>query len=250
MRTLATAPTVAATETPASRNLFDGGLRDGLSDAVPLAIGLLPFALMLGVAIHDSAMSDVAGLALSLTIMAGAAQFATMAIVDAGGSLLAAVVAGLVINARMIMYAAALAPRFEGQPTWFRWAGVHTIVDQTFALVTSRPERDRDWFRGYWLGASGLLAGTYATLIAVGIHTGPILPEGLSLEFAVPIMFLAMLMPGLSDTPRRAAALTAATITAATLGLPHGLGLLLGAVAGAAAGALVAHRATEPERLT
>lgn len=222
----------------------DGALRAGLSDAAPFAVGLVPLGIMLGVAVDASSLPDGVGLLLSFLVSAGASQFATMSIVDGGGSLLTAVLAGLVINARLLMYAAALAPRFADQPAWFRWAGPHTIVDQTFALVSTREERHPGWFRRYWLGASGLLLALYLGGILLGIVAGQVVPAGLSLEFTIPVLFLAMLMPGLRDTPRRGAALAAAVVTVATLDLPHGLGLLLGALAGAITGASVARRRT------
>jgi predicted branched-subunit amino acid permease len=223
-------------------SLVRAGVIAGLSDVVPVVIGLVPFALLVGVAVGESPIPDLAGLVLSFLVGAGASQMATLTIVDGGGAVATAVLAGLVINARLVMYAAALAPRFRAQPAWFRWAGPHTIVDQTFALTMRRSERDPAWFRGYWLGVSGLLVTCWVGVIAVGIVAGPVLPPGLSLDFTVPVMFVALLMPLLTDPPRRVAALTAAVTTVPALHLPHGLGLLLGVVVGAAAGALVSRR--------
>jgi 4-azaleucine resistance transporter AzlC len=225
------------------------GASAGLRDIAPIIVGLAPFGLALGVAVDESSVPDAAGWLVSLLLYGGSSQFAAMSIVDAGGSVVAAVVAGLVINARLLMYGAAMAPRFDGQPTWFRWIGPLTIVDQTFAIIGNRHERDPQWFRGYWLTAGVVLGAAWLSLIGVGILAGAVLPPRLSLDFAVPVMFVAVLVPRLKNTPQRAAALTAAVTTACGLALPHGIGLLLGALLGALAGVLI-HRvrasASEP----
>lgn len=239
-----TRPRIATPERPGDQRHVRTGARAGLGDIVPVIIGLAPFALALGVAVDESSVPDAAGWFASLLVYAGSSQFTALAVVDAGGSAIAAVLAGLVINARLLVYGAALAPRFVAQPTWFRWLGPATIVDQTFALIDRRPERNPEWFRGYWLSAGAVLGAAYLALIGVGVLAGPVIPSRLSLDFAFPIMFIAMLVPKLTENAGRAAALAAAVTTASTLGLPHGLGLLLGGLVGALAGVLTARRSS------
>lgn len=218
------------------------GARAGVRDILPIVVGLAPFALALGVVVDRSAVPDVAGWLASLPLYAGSSQFAVLSIIDAGGSAAGAIAAGLIINARLLMYGAALAPRFASQPRWFRWFGPSTIVDQTFALANTRRERDPAWFRGYWITAGAVLGVAYVGVIGVGILAGPVLPPRLALDFAVPVMFVAVLVPALRDAPRRAAALTGAVVTAAALVLPHGMGLLAGGLLGALAGVTIARR--------
>jgi len=65
-------------------------LRDGVRAAVPLAPGPVLFGLSFGVLADAAGMSAVAATAMSATTFAGSAQFAAVSVLDAGGTILAA----------------------------------------------------------------------------------------------------------------------------------------------------------------
>jgi predicted branched-subunit amino acid permease len=214
------------------------GARAGVRDMLPVALAVGPLALVLGVAIDASVVSDLAGVVAAPLIYAGSAHFAALSVSDAGGSAITAVLTALIVSVRFVMYGAALAPRFRGQPAWFRWLGPWTIVDQTFALASSRDDRGPAWFRGYWLAASALLGAGYTFMVAVGVVLGPVVPAGIGLDLTIPALFVAMLAGRVRDRPALVAVVVGGLVTALTLDLPHGLALPLGAVAGAAAAVL------------
>ena len=95
---------------------------DAVRQAIPLFIPAIPFALVLGVAISESAMPTAVAWSTSLFVFAGAAQLATVSLA-ATATWLTLVATAAVINLRHVMYSAALAPRFTEQPRWFRWVG-------------------------------------------------------------------------------------------------------------------------------
>ncbi|HSK98249.1 MAG TPA: AzlC family ABC transporter permease [Euzebyales bacterium] len=214
------------------------GARAGARDMLPMALSVGPLALVLGVAIDTSVVNDLAGIVAAPLIYAGAANFAALSVVDAGGSAFTAVVTALIVNVRFLMYGAAIAPRFRGQPDWFRWLAPWTIVDQTFALVSTGENRGSTWFRSYWLAASALLGAFYTGMVAVGVVLGPVVPAGIGLDLTIPALFVAMLAGRVRDRPALAAVVVGGLVTALTLDLPHGLALPLGAVAGASAAVL------------
>ena len=126
----------------------------------------------------------------------------------------------LVINLRMLMYAASLAPHMADVPLRRRLAGAYLLTDQAFAvsIVEFRERADpteRWWF---YLGAALTLWAPWQLSTVAGVLVGASLPTSLPLAFAVPLMFLALLVPAVTDRPTLAAAVTSATI--ATLGLP------------------------------
>jgi 4-azaleucine resistance transporter AzlC len=206
-----------------------------MRDMLPIAAAVAPFALVLGVAVDASATPDLPGVLLAPVIYAGSSHFAAMSVLDAGGSAITAVLTALVINVRFAMYGAALAPRFRGQPAWFRLLGPWTIVDQTFALASTREETGAGWFRGYWIAAGVLLGAVFTAMAAVGAALGPVVPTGAGLDLTVPALFVAMLIGKLRDRPSAVAVVVGGAVTALALDLPHGLGLPVGALAGAAA---------------
>jgi predicted branched-subunit amino acid permease len=91
-----------------------------LRAALPLFIPAIPFGLVVGVAITDSAMPTAVAWSTNVVIFAGAAQLATVSLA-ATATWLTLVATAAVINLRHVMYSAALSPRFNDQPRWFRW---------------------------------------------------------------------------------------------------------------------------------
>ena len=68
------------------------------------------------------------------------------------------------------------------------------------------------------------------------------IPDGVQLGFAVPLTFLALLLPALRDRPTAAAAAGEAAVCIATAALPNSLNLIVGAIAGVAVGVMVSRR--------
>lgn len=225
------------------------GVRTALREMLPVAVALVPFAMVLGVAIGASVVPDVTGALMAPVLYAGSANFAAVSVLDAGGTAVAAAFTAIVINARFAMYGAALAARFRGQPRWFRWLGPWMIVDQTFALAAAHDEGDPAWFRGYWLGCGALIGTVYTAMVVVGIVLGPLVPTGAGVELTIPSLFVALAVGQVRDRPALAAAVTGAAATVPALQLPNGLGLLVGALAGAAAG-VITHRITDGRKST
>ncbi len=215
--------------------------RRAILDALPLFVPALPFGLVIGLAISESGINALVGWSSSWIIFGGAAQLTLISLLGAGAAVAAAIAAGLVVNARHLMYSAALAPTFQRQPGWFRWLGPYVLIDQLFALASVRLEDDPDTFRTYFLAAGLTFWSMWQATTAIGLAIGPVVPDGWNLEFAVPILFIGLLVLGIDRWPKVVAALVGATVTYLTAGLPNRGGLLVGALVGIIAGA-TAHR--------
>jgi len=171
-----------------------------------------------------------------------------LTLLHSGAGVVAVVGSVAVINARMLLYAAALEPRFRDQSGWFRWLAPHFVVDPTFALVTARDDvDDPGTFRRYWLAMGGGMAVVWTSLVGLGVAVGPALGRGGGvLAFAPVAVFLAMVAPRLTDRPALTAAAVAGLVTGALAysgALPAGTPVLVGAAAGIAAATLTWRRA-------
>jgi predicted branched-subunit amino acid permease len=213
------------------------GTVTGIVDMAPIALGILPFATMIGVTIAEGAVSDTVGFLGGLLVAGGSAHLAVVGAIDVGAGILAAVVTAAMIQARGIAYGAALAPRLAGQPAWFRWLASYLLVDQMFVLGDAAPDRGDRWFRRYYLSAGAVLWAGYFAGVGAGMVLGPVIPEGSPLPIVVPMLFAAMLGPTLSSL-RSVVAASVAIATGLALGpmLPDGAGMVLAIVAGTAAG--------------
>ena len=226
-----TAVTTAADSRVRPEGVLD---RDALRDILPITVSVVPFALVIGVTIaRATALADGIGLWSGFAYYSGSAQLASVTLVAAGGGIPLVVGTTAIINARLLMYGAALQPRFADQPRWFRWLAPHFLVDQTYAISAARPELDDpDRFRRYWLTAGAVLGTGWMVAMTTGVLAGPVLPPLSALDFAVPAVFVGLLVPRLHEAPARRPAAMAAIAAVLASPLPHGLGLLVGALAG------------------
>jgi predicted branched-subunit amino acid permease len=218
------------------------GAVDGFRDMFPGAVGVLPFATMIGVAVGASPMSDFGGWIAGLVVAGGSAHLAMTASMTVGASVLATVVTALLINSRSLIYGALLAPALRNQPRWFRWVASYALVDQLYALTAAVTNRDDRYLRHYYLGAMAILWSAYMFGVGAGIVVGPIVPASIPLSLAIPILFLAMAIPSVKSRASQVAAAVALVAAMAAAVLPAGTGMVVAIVAGTAAGALMEGR--------
>jgi predicted branched-subunit amino acid permease len=208
-------------------------------DLAPVVGGLAPFGVLVGVTSVQSGVGERTGLLSSVLLFGGSGQLTMMTLTAAGATPLAVAAAVAVVNARFLLYAAALEPHFRSQPRWFRWAAPHFVVDPMYALVSRRTGlTEPAGFRAYWLSAAVGLLASWLGLTALGAALAGLLPAASPLDVAAPAMFLAMLMPLLRTRPGRVGAAVAAATTVTASPLPAGLGMLCGIAAGMLAGDL------------
>ena len=200
----------------------------------------MPFGFILGVAVVEAPIDSLVGWFGAWFIFGGAAQLTMITLLSDQATALAAVLAALVVNARHIMYSMAMASRFQDQPTWFRWIGPYGLLDQVYALSDLRRDVPAESFRQYYLGAASMMLVPWTLWVALGTAVGGNIPEGWNLGFAVPVLFLGLMVLGIRSKAGAIAAAAAFGVTVVLSGLPNRAGLLIGAVAGVAIAALVA----------
>lgn len=214
-------------------------VRDGVAAALPMLIGVVPFALVAGAATIDAGYDTGHALGLSIIVFAGASQLAILDVMGSGGGPALAVVTALTVNLRLILYSASVAGPLSHTRLRYRLLAAGVLVDQAYALAIVRwdgadPPRDRMPFLltvGATLGTSWIIA-TW-----VGAILGPSVPDDIPLDFAVPLVFLVLLVPVLERWPQMVAAAfggIGALITADAGG--DEVAVLVGGVLGIAAG--------------
>ena len=205
-----------------------------------------PFGLAYGVAVVAAGLNPWLGGSASWIVLAGAAQLSMVSLIEADAPWLIVVTTGLVINSRFALYSVALAPGFSAFPTGWRLTLPYLLTDQAAALaihyfVTHPDPVERRWF---YLSAAFVIATMWWVGTVVGVTAGAALPASIDVGFAVPLVFVVLLIPTLVDRPALVAALTAAVGTVAGSALPNGLNTLLGAGAGIALAAVVDGRSS------
>lgn len=229
-------PTLVA---PRTSTRHPSPARDAIRDIRDVSAGVVPFGLFLGVTLTAYGEHPLAVLAGAAVVYGGSAQLATSTVLHAGDGVRAAVLAGAVVSARLLLYGAAMADRFRDQPRWFRWLGPASLLDQTYLSALNHPGYRGSAFRRYWGWLSLDLLLIWLAAIAVGLAAGPLLPDLPHLMLVGAAMFLAMLVPRMVDRPSVAAALAGAVVAVvAVFVLPSGA-VLTGTIAGLVAAVAV-----------
>jgi 4-azaleucine resistance transporter AzlC len=224
---------------PSARESFLAGARA----TAPVLVGIVPFGLVAGAAAVGVGLSGLQAVGLSAIVFAGASQLAAIDLLGQDAPLAVVVVTALVINLRMVMYSASIAPYFQGVATRWRAGLAYLLTDQAYALSVTRFGDDRPVRRRwYYLGAAAPLWAVWQVCTVVGVVVGARVPESLPLSFAVPLTFLALLVPAITDRGSGVAAAVGGAGAAVGVGLPLNLGLIAGALAGVLAGLVAESR--------
>jgi 4-azaleucine resistance transporter AzlC len=174
---------------PDSKAAFEAGFRAG----IPYAVAALLLAISFGV-LAEPVMGPVAPIVMSAVVFAGSAQFAATAVLAAGGGPVAAVVAGVLLNARYGPMGVALAPSLRGGPVRRALIG-QTMIDFSWAAAS----RGRGRFDPRFM--VGVTAPSYPCWVggtALGVFAGEWIgdPGRLGLDAIFPAFFLALLIEG------------------------------------------------------
>jgi 4-azaleucine resistance transporter AzlC len=168
-----------------------------------------------GVLAGAAGMGVVAPIVMSATTFAGAAQFAAASVIRDGGSVVAAVAAAVLLNARYLAISVAIAPAFEGSRLR-RFFESQLIVDESWAIAQIGGGRID---RRLLMGAGLLLFPCWVGGTALGVFGGDALgdPKKLGLDAAFPALFLALLVTLLVSRRAFVAALSGGLVALALL---------------------------------
>ncbi|MBW3661782.1 MAG: AzlC family ABC transporter permease [Actinobacteria bacterium] len=218
--------------------------RAGAVDVTPILIGVIPFGLLAGVTATDIGLGVLEASGFSVIVFAGAAQLAAIDLLGRDAAVPIVIATALIINLRMLMYGASLAPYLAHEPRWRRAGVAYVLTDQSYALAVVRydagePLRTRI---AYYLGVAVPMWLSWQAATLVGAAAGNTIPESVPLSFAIPLMFLALLQPAVKDPATTWAAVVAGTVAVVAAPLPANLGLPLAAVSGIVAGTTISSR--------
>jgi 4-azaleucine resistance transporter AzlC len=216
----------------------------GMRAVLPLLIGVFPFGMIYGVLAINAGISPAAAQSMSWLLFAGAAQFIATPLIHEAAPALVVVAIIAIVNLRHVLYSASLAPFVKKLP--MRWKALlsYLMVDEAYAIMVAHYNDEGVTPASHWyfLGAGLTLWATWQASTAVGIFLGATLPSNLPLDFALPLTFIAIIMPAIKDRPSIAAALSAGTVAVLAYDVRYKLGLMLAALTGILVGALLEAR--------
>jgi 4-azaleucine resistance transporter AzlC len=204
--------------------------RDGARAVAALAVAVVGFGISFGLLARSAGMGWLAPLVMSATTFAGSSQFAAASVLDAGGTVGAAIAAAILLNARYGPIGVSVAPWLGGGVV-SRFFRSQLVVDESWAVSSDGEGR---FDPRILVGAGLTLYVAWVAGTAIGMAFGDVLgdPDALGLDAAFPALFMALLVPQLrSRTTIVAAALGGAIALALTPVAPPGVPIVAAALA-------------------
>lgn len=214
----------------------------GVRESPAFVLAGIPFGLVTGLSAINAGLTFSTAYFAHFSIHAGASQLASYQLFAEGASALIIVLTVAIINVRFVMYSASLAPYWQKHPLWLRLVAAHVITDPAYAYAMQRyldEDDDSPYIIWYFMGLALMGIMTWMVAGIIGIIVGAEASEmaaNWSLDFAIILLFLGLLMPAIKDRASLLAALVGGSVAVLCHGLPYNLGLMLAAFLGIAAG--------------
>jgi predicted branched-subunit amino acid permease len=185
-------------------------------------------------------LSIAPAIGMSYLVYAGSAQLAALQLIGIGSPVAVILFTALLLNLRFMLYSAAFAQHLARAPWPLRLLMAALMTDQSMALGSRRFGRfpERGGRIPYYLGSAVPVWLVWTSASTIGVLLGTTVPSGLSLDFAVPLVFLTLWVMAMvrGSPPVWVAGLVAAAVAVGAKGLPYNLGLVVAAVSGIVAG--------------
>lgn len=216
----------------------------GARAMLPWLAGIVPYGLIIGVSAARASIPTGAGWLTGPLIYAGSAQVAVIGLLDAAAAPVVVIGTAVAINLRLVLYSATMATHWRGTPAWWRALAAYLLVDPSFVVGVDGYDSAGDGRRGHlhYLGGALVLWTAWLVAIAIGATAGSALPEGLSLEFVIPLFLIGEVTSRATTRPARRAVAAAVIVGVAAAGAPMGLGTLLAMAAAVTVGVTTTER--------
>lgn len=234
--------TTAKTHVNSEPCMQAGEFWQGVRDCLPVSLSVVPFGLTCGVMGLTVGLTFLETVGMSAFVFAGAAQFISMTMLGAGVTSFSLIVlTTLLINLRHLLMGASMAPYMSRLPMPLQAVLAFGLVDETYALIMNRV-LIRGYCPGYHMGCNVFFYLTWVGSTAAGVFLGGYIPDPLAwgLDFALPALLMALLVPRLTDrTSYLVCAVSALVAVLGALYLPGKWYIIIACLAASAVGGVM-----------
>ena len=205
----------------------------GVWDEVPILVGVIPFGFIFAILARQAGLSGIETQGMSLIVFAGSSQFLLVQLASIDAPLLMMVLTGFVVNLRHLLYSASIAPYTKDLSIFWKLILSYLLTDEAYAITIAKFQTynnaKKHW---YFLGAGLALWSSWQISTLLGLKIGTLIPPNWSLDFALPLTFIALVVPMIKDRPGIFAAISAGSIAFLTIFFPYKLGIVMAATVG------------------
>lgn len=169
----------------------------GMRAALPVMLGFVPFALVLGAQAAQKGLSAIEVPLMTGLNFAGGSEFTAVRLWTSPPHIALIVAMSLLVNARHILMGAAFAPRMRHLPLPKALAALFLMCDESWALALAdaNVRKVEQISVGYYMGVAINLWMTWVAFTALGAVLGPVLGdiERYGFDMAFTAVFLVLL---------------------------------------------------------
>lgn len=204
----------------------------GFRSVLPIISGIIPFGAVMGSAFSEAKLSFFQAMMMNTVVYAGASQLATVDLMKLKAAVFVAVGTGLIINLRFLLYSAAMSPYLSDATPLTKFLCAFSLTDQSYAAMTANQEKfdTNAEAAEFYLGTAACMMLTWHLAVLAGYVFGNFAPASLSLDYAIPLSFVALLVPTLKNKKYWAVAVFSSVISLLFYNLPLRSGLMVTAL--------------------
>ena len=237
-------------EKPGRRNVQSNSGRSpftrGIVAGIPFLLAAGPMGLVFGLVATEAGLKLYEVMSMSVVVIAGAAQLTALAQMHDAAPVGLVILAGLLVNLRLAIYSASLAPHLGRAPLWKRALAAYVMVDQVYALSSvefqQRPAAPVGQKLAFFFGTALPMCLGWYLFSFLGAAVGQAIPPSWGLDAAVPIAFVALVAPMTRTLAHLSAVMTSVVVALLLAPLPYNLELMVAALSAMAVGAEVERR--------
>ncbi|MBN1888072.1 MAG: AzlC family ABC transporter permease [Thermoflexales bacterium] len=167
----------------------------GVSQAIPIVMGYVPIGLAYGVLAQKAGLSALNTVMMSLIVFAGSSQFIAVGLFAAGAPAVSIILTTFVVNLRHLLMSAAISPFLKSWRSFQLAAFAYQLTDETFAVHVARfASLGPDKAEAFVVNVSAQSAWVLGTTLGVMLGRAIADVEPLGLDYALPAMFIALLV--------------------------------------------------------
>ena len=214
---------------------------------LPLWLGVAPFAVAYAVTARAAHLSLLETQFMSLTVFAGASQFAAAGLFGQGASGLSIIATTFLLNVRHVLYGLSLTQQLPISG-WRRLLAAQFLTDEAYGVtIAAGPKQPGGLSLAFLLGAELSLYFVWNLFTLIGSLAGAFIPDprAVGADVVFPLAFLGLLVPLLVGRREVLVAVFSGLLAwGVSRIVPGGLTVLIAGVGGALLGAFLSTRST------
>ncbi|HZK42761.1 MAG TPA: AzlC family ABC transporter permease [Syntrophomonadaceae bacterium] len=168
---------------------------DGITDALPIVLGYLPLGFAFGVLAVEAGMTVTQATVMSILCFTGAGQYVGIGVMQAGGAVLTAIIANLLINLRYFLFSTSLVPHLKVIPTKIAAFLSYGLTDETYAVAINRYQsKSASAYYMAGLNLTSHMGWIGSTLLGAVLGNLITNTDKFGLGFALPAMYICLLV--------------------------------------------------------